>query len=205
MKEGPSFPVYPLAVVVSTLSLLAIILDIPPFLWHLRNRNAAAASVVFWILIMNVTVFVNALIWPTDDIENWFSGVGLCDIEVKLFVGATGAVPGALVCIMRGLAKVLDTENSVVASSRGARRRQMIIDSLLCVGVPVYLMAVHYVVQHIRFYVWGISGCNTPYDETWLPVALVFIWPPIITLFSAYFAGKRTTQQSRFVCGDSLR
>ncbi len=182
--------IYPIAVVAIVLSALAIVLDIPPLVWHFRNRNIAAWSLIFWILILNVTVFCNAIIWPNDDFASWWDGQGLCDVEAKLFVGATVAIPGALACIMRGLAKVLDTNNTVVTTTKGDRRKRLIIEIIFCFGCPVYFMAIHYVVQHIRYYLWGISGCNTPFDNSWVTIGLIFIWPPILTLVDTYYAGE---------------
>lgn len=111
-----SFPLYPVAVVLPFLAGIVVLLDVPPLIWHIRNRNVAAASLVFWILLLNSFTLSNAIIWPRDDIKSWWGGQGLCDVEVKIFVGGTIALPAALACLMRSLANVLDTK--IIPSDR---------------------------------------------------------------------------------------
>ena len=184
-----SFPLYPSAIAVSTLAFIAIMIDVPPFVWHMRNHNVAAASLVFWILLSNLMNFINALIWPTDDIQNWWHGRVLCDMEVKLMIAVTVGVVGSLACIMRNLATVLDTNRTVLSLSKAQKRRQIVIDCLFCFGGPLYVMAIHYVVQANRYYIFAISGCTVSYVRSWPKLVLILIWPPILCVVAAYYSG----------------
>ena len=184
------FPVTPVAVVVPMLSLLTLILDIPPFVWHVRNRNLAASSLVSWILLGNLMNMINAFIWPTDDIPSWWHGHGLCDIEVKLMIAEGFGVVGSLVCIMRNLAQVLNTKRTVLNPSRADRRWHTVTECFLCFGGPIYSMAVHYIVQPNRYYIFAISGCTISYDNSWPKLVLILIWPPILCLVAVYYSGE---------------
>ena len=189
MDEYISFPVSPAAVAVPLLALITLILDTPPLVWHIRNRHLAAASLVFWIILTNLMNFINALLWPTDNIATWWHGKVLCDIEVKLMTAVYIGVVGSLLCIMRNLARVLDTENTVLYSSKAQKRRQLALDLTLCFGVPCYFMVAHYIVQPSRYYVFAVAGCTPPVDRSWPKLVLLFIWPPIFCLVVVYYCG----------------
>jgi len=185
---GPA--IYNAAIVVAILSGLAVILDIPPLIWHARNNNLAAASLVFWVILLNSMYFMNALIWRNDDIDSWYNGQGLCDIQVKLQVGSWVAVSGALACIMRNLARVMDTENSILVATKAQRLHRKAFDVFFCFGFPLVIMALSYIPQHYRYYLLGISGCAPSFDTTWPTIVLVYMWPAIISLADAYYAGE---------------
>ncbi|OCL01461.1 hypothetical protein AOQ84DRAFT_444170 [Glonium stellatum] len=187
--ESVSYPLYPEAVVLSVLGGITVILGIPPFIWHFLQHNVAATSLVFWVTLLNLTNFINPILWPRDNVSDWWKGQILCDIEVRLFVGSTVALPGALACIMRKLAKVMDTKNIVMAPSRAQRIREAVLEILCCFGFPILLMLIYYIVQPIRYFLWGISGCNTAFDNSWPSVVLVMMWSPIVSLVGAYYSG----------------
>ena len=189
MMEELTFPVTPNAVAVPILALITLIIDVPPFVWHIRNRNLGASSLVFWVVITNLMNFINPLLWPTVDIQHWFHGQVLCDIEIKIMMAANFGVVGSMACIMRNLTKALDTDQAVLSLSKSQRRRQTIIDCLLCFGGSIYVMLVHYIVQPNRYYIFSISGCTSSFDNSWPKLVLVFIWPPIICLLDAYYSG----------------
>ena len=143
-------------------------------------------------MIDNIFNFINALIWPTDDISSWWSGVGLCDVETKIQVGSYVGVVGALACIFRGLAIALDTDRAVLIPSKAQRTRKLVLELALCAGFPLYMMITHYIVQPHRFMIFAIAGCTSSYDTSWPSTALHFIWPPIICLVDVYYCGMFT-------------
>lgn len=188
--DSQSYVLSPAAVAMPVLACFTMIINIAPFIWHVKNRNLAAASLVFWIVLTLFFDFINALIWPKDDIANWFKGFILCDIEVKLMLAATVGIPGSLASIMRNLAMVLNTEKPVLMRTTAQRRRQLIIDSLFSFGFPVYMMAIHYVVQPSRYYIYAIAGCVVSFDDSWPTVVLMWIWPSMLSLVGVFYSGK---------------
>ncbi|KAJ5702566.1 Pheromone receptor 1 [Penicillium malachiteum] len=118
---GNDTKLYPLAVVVPVLSMIAIFLCIPPLVLHSKNRNYPAAILICWSILLSIFNIINALVWPTDDTSTWWNGAGLCDIEVKFMVASYVAVPGALTCIFRTLAMALDTRRAIVVPSKAQR------------------------------------------------------------------------------------
>ena len=185
-----SYPLPPAAVAVPLLSAITLILNVPSHIWHFKNRNLAATCLVFWIILCNFFNLINAIIWPTDDIASWWHGKGLCDIEVKLMNAATLGLTGATISIMRSLAAALNTDRTVLLLSSAQRRRKLAIDCLYCFGGPIYMIAVHYIVQPNRYYIFTVSGCTPSFDNSWPSFALVYIWPMIFTLVDAYYCSE---------------
>lgn len=189
-----SFTPSPQGTALSVLAILAIVLCCPPLVWHIKNRNFPAACLIIWFLFINFFNFINPLIWPTDDITTWWSGVGLCDVETKIMVGSYVGVAGALTCVFRSLAAALDTDRAVLIPSKAQRMRKFILEIALCVGFPIYMMITHYIVQPHRYRIHAIVGCSPSYDSSWPSTALHFIWPPIVCLAAVYYCGKFSFQ-----------
>ncbi|KAJ5113894.1 hypothetical protein N7456_002428 [Penicillium angulare] len=187
METEPDSKLYAVAVVLPVLSFLAIILCIPPLTLHAKNRNIPATALICWCILLSVFNIINAIIWPTDDTSKWWSGTGLCDIEVKFMVASYVAVPGALTCILRGLATVLDTRRAILVPSKAQRWRNRLMELLFCAFVPAMAMITHFIYQKNRYFLYSISGCVNNYDESWASFVLAWMWPPIICLISAYY------------------
>lgn len=186
--DNTSSQVYLSAVLLSTASLIIMLLIIPPMIWHFRNRNIGATVLVAWSTILLFFNFINAIIWPNDNISNWYNGVGLCDIEIKLQIASQVALPAALACILRALAAVLDTDRATVVQTKAMRRRNYMIDLACCFGAPVLQMIFQYIVQSRRYYIYGISGCLAAVSNSWLTIFLlgvpIWIWNIVDTYYA---------------------
>ncbi|KAK3053879.1 a-factor receptor [Extremus antarcticus] len=180
--------VYASAIVLALFSFVLMLLIIPPMFWHARNRNIGATALVAWLLPLLLFTFANAIIWPSDDISSWFSGVGYCDIQVKIQVASQVAFPAAFACILRALAAVMDTDRATLIQTKAQRRRTVIIDLACCAGFPLLQMLLHFVVQSRRYYVYGIAGCVPVVSTSWLTIPLMVVPPLIWTLIDAYYA-----------------
>ncbi|THC93869.1 hypothetical protein EYZ11_006651 [Aspergillus tanneri] len=186
MEEANS-PRYANAAVIPALSMLSILLSVVPIALHWKNRNIPATCLICWFLILNVFNIVNAFIWPNDDVDTWWSGVGLCDIEVKVMIASYVAVPGNLMCIFRGLAGVLNTSRSSLVPSKKQRWQDCYMDALFCLVIPTIAMVAHIIYQANRYMLFGIAGCVNSFDESWMSLVLSWMWPPVICLFAAYY------------------
>ncbi|KAF2417237.1 fungal pheromone STE3G-protein-coupled receptor [Tothia fuscella] len=187
--DTSSIPLTTAAIIIPIFSLFAILLDIPPISWHIRNCNIGSSALILWLIILNTSNFLNALIWPRNNMQGWWKGEGYCDIQVRLLVGGSiGGLPGAVLCIMKALARVLDPKKTIVNASSADRRRRFVMDGLLCFGLPIFFMVVLYVVHSWRYNIVGVSGCDVTLDRSWVTIVLLFIWPPILLLVSCYYA-----------------
>ena len=198
-----SFKPYTSAIVLATLSLLFALLIIPPMLWHFSNRNIGATSLILWLLILNLQSFLNAILWSNDNIPKWTEGRGLCDIEVKITIAVFVGVPSSVACVLRALAKVLDTERVSLGLSKGQRRRGYAIDLLWCAGFPALQMFFHYIVQTRRYYIMGIAGCTPASSRSWVTDLLITAPQVVWTVVGCYYAGELITRISHapfFTC-----
>ncbi|KAL2813810.1 pheromone A receptor-domain-containing protein [Aspergillus cavernicola] len=177
------------AVALPALSLIAIFISLPPLALHWKNRNFPAASLICWFLVLNLINVANALIWPTDDTENWWDGQGLCDIEVKVLASSYVAVPGTLVCIFRSLAAVLDTRRTTLVPSKRQRWRNRAMELLFCVAVPIIAAATHVIYQGNRYIIYAIAGCVYSLDGSWVSLGLGYIWPLVLCFIGSYYCG----------------
>lgn len=182
--------VYTSAIIFAFFSLLVALSIMPPLFWHYRNRNIGATLCIFWAILMNLLNFLNAVLWPNDDIPHWFSGTGLCDIEVKLQIAWSVAAPATLGCVLRGLANAMDTERMSLSKTKAQRWRGYALDLVLCVGLPGLAMLFNFFVQFKRYFVYGISGCVPTASRSWVTVVLLYVPPLVLVLVDAYFAGK---------------
>jgi pheromone a factor receptor len=181
---------YVSAVVLATLSLLFALLIIPPMIWHLSNRNIGATALIIWLLILNLQNSLNAILWSHDDLAHWFGGNVLCDIEVKTTVAVAVGVPSSVACILRALAKVMDTERVSLGPTKSQRRRGYAIDLLWCVGFPALQMLFHYIVQTSRYYIVGIAGCTPAVSRSWVTDLLIIAPPVVWTVLGSFYAGE---------------
>lgn len=187
---------YPAAIGIAVASIIIICLILPPLGWHIRNKNVGASAVISWIILLNLIIFVNAIIWPDDDFTNSFKGQGLCDIEAKIQVASQVALPASFACILRALAAVLNIKKLTVTKTD--KRKNLLIDLLWCVGFPALQMILHYIVQPNRYFIFGISGCVPSITSDWVSFVIILMPPVIWTLVCAIYAGmskQNTTEQ----------
>ena len=188
----------PSAIIITALSAVAGLLCLPTLVWHGRNRNIPATLMVFWIVLANAFNVVNALLWPTDDVTTWPSGVGYCDVQIRLdLAGALGTL-GAVACIMRQLAAALDTDRARLSPSPSQRRRRIAFEILYCGVLPLYIIVVHAILQPNRYAVFGISGCMPTFSDAWLSLVLAHAWPPAVALIAAYYASLVLVRLRRY-------
>ncbi|KAF2128356.1 STE3-domain-containing protein [Dothidotthia symphoricarpi CBS 119687] len=182
-------PLYPVAVILPILAFGSWILCIPPLIWHFSQRNIAAGSLILWIIMTNFFDSVNPLIWPRDNITEWWDGKIWCDINVRIQIGGTVGMAASVTMIVRKLARVMDTRNITMSTSRNNKKKEMILDMLVCWGYPLVLIIVYYAVQPMRYLIYGIVGCWSAYHTSWPSVVLSYMWGPITMCVAAYYAG----------------
>ncbi|OJD18758.1 hypothetical protein AJ78_01229 [Emergomyces pasteurianus Ep9510] len=187
--EPPGTPFYrsTAAVVLPITAFLSMLVCVPALVWHSRTGNFPASCLISWFIIFNFFNFINPLIWPTDDVSTWWDGVGLCDIETKFMAPLGTGIAGALTCIFRSLADVMNTDRATLIPSRGQRRRTLAFEVIFCVVIPVLMMALHCVVQHRRYYLWAIVGCMPAFHPSWPTTVLIFAWPLAILFMAAIY------------------
>ncbi|KAJ7441457.1 putative fungal pheromone GPCR, STE3-type [Mycena galericulata] len=132
---------------------------------HWRVRNLATLSIIAWLSVYNLTYGINAVIY--DDSVQVTAPIW-CDIATKLKIGADAGLPGSSLCMAKRLSRIA---YGLEMSPPGWWHRGL--DIFLCWGVPVMVMALHYIVQGHRFDIIENLGC--------IP-AIYVSWPSIFIL-----------------------
>ncbi|BFZ59309.1 a-factor receptor [Saitoella coloradoensis] len=170
----------------SVLTGLGIVCAITPAAWHWKNRNVPALCLIFWVTLSNTIYFINSLIWHGNIWTEW-SGTVWCDIVVKIFTGNDVGTTGAAVAIERYLARVMDP-NTPARLTSAQQKRYMWEDIALSFGMPIILMATHYIYQPNRYVLIQYQGCAASADPSWPTIPLRYIWNPIFAFMGAYYA-----------------
>ncbi|KAF9522218.1 GPCR fungal pheromone mating factor [Crepidotus variabilis] len=174
----PTDPTYPLLPVFLFLALVLCLIPLP---WHIQAWNAGTCAFMVWVALWCLNGFVNALVWR-GNLNNpapvW------CDISTKFEIGATIGIPAAILCISRRI-------YSLVSGSSKAyndKRRMIMIDLSICLGFPVIIMILHYVVQDHRFDILEDVGCQAVTYNTPLAYVLVHMWPVVFGVISLIYS-----------------
>ncbi|KAI4743308.1 fungal pheromone STE3G-protein-coupled receptor [Aureobasidium sp. EXF-12298] len=180
--------IIPQGVILAVLAPFVLILNFPPLIWHLRNRNTAAISMVFWVMLMNSFSILNVIIWPYIDMRHMYDDQGLCDVEIKLLGARTAGLNAAILCLLRALAAVLNTDKNLLGPSKAQKGRNRAVELAWCVGLPLLTMLLQYIVQLNRFALLGVSGCQPMSLMGWTSFVLLFLPSIIANAIALYYA-----------------
>ncbi|KAF8138793.1 pheromone A receptor-domain-containing protein [Boletus edulis] len=145
--------------------------------WH-----TGISMYMLWTSLGCLILFVNSILW-NDNVMNW--APVWCDISARYLIGASVGIPASSLCMTRRLYYV--TKISFRKDSK-KRRREIMIDVLIGIGLPCVVMALQYVVQSNRFIIVEQCGCYPSVDKTLAAYFLVLMWPLVIGLISLVYA-----------------
>ncbi|TFY56930.1 hypothetical protein EVJ58_g7330 [Rhodofomes roseus] len=163
---------------------IAAILVLLPSPSHWRARNVATLALIAWLFVVDLIYGVNTIVWAGNvevRIVVW------CDITTKIIIGASSALPAAAMCICKHLHLV--ASGRTVRLTHEDRRRRMWFELAMCFGVPMVLMALHYIVQGHRFDIIEDIGCQ-PATYYSIPAVFIVWFPPLLfATFTFIYAG----------------
>ncbi|KAI0040542.1 STE3-domain-containing protein [Auriscalpium vulgare] len=176
MHTDPSYPAFPI------FSLLGAILVLIPLPWHLQAWNSGTCLFMIWTAVASLNLFINSLVWH-GNVNNvaplW------CDISSRLVVGAAVAIPAASLCINRRLHAIASIQSTTV--TRAEKKRAVIIDLSIGLGIPLLQMILQIIVSGHRFDIIEDVGCYPFTFNTPPAYPLVTAWPLAISLVSACY------------------
>lgn len=85
---------------------------------------------------------------------------------------------------------MLDTSRTTLVPSKRQRWRNRVVETMFCVVIPIVAALLHMVYQGNRYFIFAISGCVSGLDESWVSLALGYIWPLVIFLIAGYYCGE---------------
>lgn len=167
----------------SIFAFCGFVAGLVPFAWHLQAWNAATCAYMLWTSLSSLIYFVDSIVWHhsiNDPSPVW------CDISTKFLIGAAIGVPASSLCINRRLFKI--ASGTAVRVSPEQKRRAVIIDLSIAVGIPVLVMVLHYIVQGHRYNIIEDIGCTPTVFNTAAAYPLVYMWPPLLGCIAFVFA-----------------
>ncbi|KAG1750486.1 pheromone A receptor-domain-containing protein [Suillus paluster] len=156
--------------VFSAFAFLGFMCCMIPLPWHFEAWNTGTCLYMIWTGLAS-----NVINWA----PVW------CDISTKFMIGSSIAIPACSLCINRRLYHIASV--SSVTKTRAQKRRDIMTDLAIGVGIPVLEMILQYIVQGHRFNIFEEIGCYPATFNTPPAYALVFVWPVVIGCFSAYY------------------
>ncbi|KIK78556.1 hypothetical protein PAXRUDRAFT_834509 [Paxillus rubicundulus Ve08.2h10] len=155
-----------------------------PLPWHWRAGNVSTIAISAWLFVGSIIDGVGSIIWG-NTVENiapiW------CDISTKLQIGSTVALPAAMFCLCIQLERISSVRQ--VSVTHSDKRCRQILDGILCFGVPVVYMALHYVVQGHRFDIVEGFGCRPAVYESIASIFLMWLPPLLFAIGGCVYAG----------------
>nr|AAQ96348.1 pheromone receptor Rcb3 B45 [Coprinopsis cinerea] len=174
--DDPTYPAFPI------FAFLGFILVLIPLPWHLQAWNSGTCLFMIWTAIGCLNLFINSLIWHGNAID-W--APVWCDISTRLVVGISVAIPAASLCINRRLYKIASCQTATL--SRGHKRRAVMIDLAIGLGIPFLQMPLQFIVQGHRYDIFQDIGCYPTTVNTPPAYPLSLLWPSVIGLVSAIY------------------
>ncbi|KZV65956.1 STE3-domain-containing protein [Peniophora sp. CONT] len=182
MAVDPTYPLYPIACILSADMLLLVLLTS----FIRQSWNLGVAFLCFWLFFENLFNGIDAVIWADNaDIKLYV----YCDIVTRMQIITFVVKPMATLIITRRLYFITSLQ-SVELPNKAARRRNLVIEWTLGFGIPVLVAGpLYYIVQQLRFEVREGFGCTNSTDSSVLSLLLTNLWtavPPLISVTLYY-------------------
>lgn len=172
-----------------TLNLISAVACWMPMRLFYKNRELAGTTMVIAIAILNFYYFVNALIWPNNNIAGWSKGYGWCDIQLASWVPLETLNAAAVCAILHNVSNQVALMRASGLSGKEKRRKHL-IQALIIFPIPVLQLILHYFVIAIRYNISGVVGCQAVFDGDWVFLVFFILPCPMFSAVAAYFAGK---------------
>ncbi|KAI3609865.1 pheromone receptor STE3_Mr4.1 [Moniliophthora roreri] len=195
-------PTYPLFPIFAFLGFLCSLIPLP---WHIQAMNSGTCAFMIWTAGVCFVEFVNSVIW-SGHVNNiapvW------CDISIQILLGAGIGIPASTLCIARRLYKIANLQS--VSVTREDKRKAIIIDLCIAVGIPIMVLVMHIAVHPHRFDILEDIGCYPTTYNTIPAYFLYFMWPILLGCVSLTYSClnlhsfyKRRAQFSQLVATTS--
>lgn len=171
------------------LHFAAVLACIVPLQLFYRSGELAGATLVISGGITNFYHFINTLVWHNDDIANWSSGHGWCDVQLISVVPLETLVAASTCAILRNVAvQVSSLRTNALTDSE--KRMKNLIHALIIYPIPLLQGVLYYFVIAMRYNISGIIGCQAVFQSNWVFLVFYLLPCPIFSVCAGYYAGK---------------
>ncbi|KAM3457342.1 hypothetical protein MY3296_001084 [Beauveria thailandica] len=169
------------------LAIIANLVCLVPLRLLYRNGEFAAVVFITVVEIKNIFTIVMAALWHTDDMEAWWPGYGLCDIEQFVYNGCAGIYVTCLLAIMRNLAHQVGVMRAHPLTVREKRRRNL-IQALIIFPLPIVQLAFTWPLAAQRYAVGTLMGCAWVPSSTWPYLVFFIIAQLVVSVVAGIYA-----------------
>jgi len=168
--------------VYTAFSFIGFVLCAIPFYWHLEAWNTGTCLYMIWVGLGCLMQCINSIVWNKNMIDR---APVYCDISTRIQAGLNVALPASSLCINRRLYKIATMKAVMFTSSD--KRRAVIYDLLIGVGIPILQMTSEYVISTNRYNIFEDFGPDLSMGITPLTFALFSTWPVVIGTVTLYY------------------
>ncbi|KAF3064768.1 pheromone receptor [Daldinia childiae] len=180
----------------------------PPLRALWRYGDLPGATLIIVVGMMNTFTVFNAMIWSNDNWDDWWDGVGYCDLQVYLSTPMKTIYAATIFVTVYELSKKFDVTRAIILNSRQDRKREW-KQALIIFLVPLIQLVMTYFTISQRYKVGTLIGCIAEYDNNW-PRTIVFDVPiPIFVVLSipftfwAYLRYRRYSRDTQLAIGSN--
>ncbi|TDL17305.1 fungal pheromone STE3G-protein-coupled receptor [Rickenella mellea] len=172
----PTYPLFPIV------SFTCFVLVFSPLPWHIQARNTGTSMFAIWVGTCCLILFINSVVWRNDVIDR---APIYCDIATRILMGCSVSVPACGLCVQRRLYRI-----SVLGPLKFDKHyevKNFVIDMCICLGFPMFIMALAYVSQGHRYDIFEGYGCTYFIYDVWPSIPTFSMWPLVIALISSVY------------------
>ncbi|KAK7026810.1 a-factor receptor [Paramarasmius palmivorus] len=137
---------------------------------------------MLWTAALCLVRFVNSIVWA-GNVDNvapiW------CDISTQVILGAGIGIPASILCISRRLYNITSVQTASITHKD--KRRAVLADLAIALGIPLIIMVLHIIVHPHRFDILEDIGCQPVTYNTLLAYFLYFMWPIVLGVISLVY------------------
>ncbi|KLO08902.1 STE3-domain-containing protein [Schizopora paradoxa] len=171
---------YPITPIGSFVGFLLAVIPLP---LQFRTWNTAICVYGLWLAVTNFQYFVNFVIWH-DNVD--IVAPVWCDIVTRIQVSCCVGVRACTFVLGLQLFRI-SRRSAVCNASRTDKRKTLILELLLTIGVPSLVIALYVVIQPVRFYIIEEVGCQN-IEFSYLTYVIVYLPELAFTLASVCLA-----------------
>ncbi|KAJ2973941.1 hypothetical protein NQ176_g6316 [Zarea fungicola] len=181
------------------LGIIANLVCLVPLRHLYRNGEFAAVVFILVVEVKNTFTVIMALVWRNDNMETWWPGYGLCDIQQFVYNGSAGMFAACLLAIMRNIAQQVSIlrANPLTVSEK---RRRNLVQALIIFPLPIVQIAFTWPLAERRYSVGTLMGCSWMPASTW-PYLLFYVIADLVlsvvaTIYAviAFFRFRQVTK-----------
>ncbi|KAJ6457725.1 pheromone A receptor-domain-containing protein [Mycena sanguinolenta] len=168
--------------VFSAFAFIGFLCSTIPLPWHLEAWNTGTCLYMIWTGLACLVFFIDSIIWNGNVLD---SAPAWCDLSTHFLNGFNLAIPACSLCINRRLYQIASVQS--VMKTKAEKRRAILVDLAIALGLPVLQIPLQYIVQGHRYNIFEDIGCLGETFETPVAVALYHLPPILVGCISAIY------------------